>query len=461
MGDKGDESRFVCKLCNKKFPCGKSLGGHMRSHVVANSAEFHEKVEFNQKRGSSFLEDETKLGETGYGLREKPKKTRRVVDSKLPLPPDQVCKQCGKGFQSLKALCGHMACHSEKDKGTKDDHSWSSENDEKMVLDSESDKESEEMKLRSRSPKSKGYKKIADGSSSISEIDFVQGPEDAAMCLLWMSRDVSWNNCVVDSVVESSDNNSVVLEPKSSSIEIRVGKREILIECMKPEEGILGAENEERESSDSGYYLEECGKDESDASGGGAWKSSKMIMSSIDEYDHDGMASRFGGTASRKRKYGSEYHESARMMKNAGPSGEMCSKSKKKSKYECFNCKKVFKSYQALGGHRPCHKRLNESPNGSGENNPDDSLTYDKKPSGKNSSRYTEKNSSTKKNKEQACPHCHKVFKNGQALGGHKRTHFIGGHDENNNRSPVAKPMVPDLLDLNLPAPEANDNEDD
>lgn len=451
MGEKGYESRFVCKLCNKKYPCGKSLGGHMRSHVVANSsAEFQEKDKFNLKKSSSFVEDETKLGESGYGLRENPKKTWRA---EVPLAADQVCKQCGKGFHSLKALCGHMACHSEKDKGMKDDHScsWSNENDEKMVFDSQSDTESEEIKLRSKSKKfvaddSAPFSVANHGSSSVSEIDFGQEPEDVAMCLILMSRDVSRNNYGVDSVVESSDNNSVVIETKSSSIDRRIiGRKERLNE---PKEATLGAVNEKMENSDSGYFLDECGgKAESDASDGEIRKSSIAIKSSRNQYDDD-------GTASRKRKYGNDNHETARMMKNGG--GEMWGKSEKKSKYECFNCKKIFKSYQALGGHRPCHKRLNESRDESGENNPDDdSSIYHKKPSAKK----TDKNSSPKKNKEQVCPFCNRVFKNGQALGGHKRSHFIGGHDDNANRSPEAKPELPDLLDLNLPAPEANEDD--
>ncbi|PWA86917.1 C2H2-like zinc finger protein [Artemisia annua] len=82
-----------------------------------------------------------------YGLRENPKKTWRAVglSSTFSFPNERICKQCGKGFQSLKALCGHMACHSEKDRSFKDyDHSWTSENldqEEKIVIDSHSDTE--------------------------------------------------------------------------------------------------------------------------------------------------------------------------------------------------------------------------------------------------------------------------------------------------------------------------------
>lgn len=504
MMDEGRESRFVCKLCNKKYPCGKSLGGHMRSHVVANSDESEEKFEFKINRNSSpYIVDEGKIaaesgnGLSSYGLRENPKKTWRAVDARAPLPQDKICKQCGKGFQSLKALCGHMACHSDKDRGLKDDSSWTSEN-QKLVMDSYSDTEAEERRL-TRSSKSKSCKKIVvdhspfglaanNGSSSVSEIDG-QDQAEVAMCLMLLSKD-SGNKGGVNSVVESSDNNSVVLETKSSSIDMRVSKKESTnyihnqdgIPQMKKtgyrnfKDSALDDEISQMENSDSGYFLDECAKAESDLSVdgfrryGGFSDYKKPVISRGDEYDDD------DGTESRKRKYGYEnpesWNEHGKMTKNSTSKAEFAHK---KSKYECFNCKKAFKSYQALGGHRPCHKRSNafyESRYESGENSLDDDSTdyrttgklvessSKRKPTTKKSSHNAEeKNKSKKNNKAHVCPFCDRVFKNGQALGGHKRSHFIGGHDENYNRSPVEKkPEQPDLLDLNLPAPEVDED---
>ncbi|KAE8698302.1 hypothetical protein F3Y22_tig00110599pilonHSYRG00011 [Hibiscus syriacus] len=40
--EEGNGFKYVCKLCPKSFPCGRSLGGHMRSHMN-NSAETDEK----------------------------------------------------------------------------------------------------------------------------------------------------------------------------------------------------------------------------------------------------------------------------------------------------------------------------------------------------------------------------------------------------------------------------------
>lgn len=90
---------------------------------------------------------------------------------------------------------------------------------------------------------------------------------------------------------------------------------------------------------------------------------------------------------------------------------------KKKSKwFECETCEKVFKSYQALGGHRASHKKKSAESN------------------------ELKKSSSSSNHHE--CPICSKVFSSGQALGGHKRSHA------------TKRGLIISLIDLNLPAPE-------
>ncbi|KAL6577764.1 hypothetical protein OROMI_010092 [Orobanche minor] len=482
--EEDQELKFVCKLCSKKFPCGKSLGGHMRSHVVANySAESEERLmESHMKKiASSLGGGEFGNGQTSYGLRENPRKTWRAADANFTLPLEKTCKQCGKGFQSLKALCGHMASHSERDNtGLKEDHSWSTSENRKLVVDSDqSDTDDDDLVFRTRSSswtKSNSiHNKIVvkppfsipiNGSSSVSEIDGEE-QEELAMCLMLLSRDSggSYNNHKggLNSVVESSDNNSVIMETNTSSIDKRVGKMEV----SRNENGKKNLDVKLRdctldvENSDSGYFLDECAKAESDSSVGGYRRNAAFSFSRRyyrAEAEKESMARKvFEYTnpakivESRKKKYVSEHQNG----------------SEKRTKYECFNCKKTFKSYQALGGHRPCHKRTNafyESRCESYENSflDDDSteVVRRKQPSAKNA---TGKKSKGKKNKGgHVCPFCDRVFKNGQALGGHKRSHFIGGHGENNNnnnhnRSPEKK--KPDLLDLNLPAPQ--EDEDD
>lgn len=455
----------------------------MRSHVVSNSAESDDKFHSNMKKFSAFggsttgCMSDAKMGDfvngqSSYGLRENPRKTWRAVDSNFPLPQERICKQCGKGFHSLKALCGHMACHSDKDRGLKDDHSWSTSENQKPLLDSHSDTEAEDRVIQTRSSKGKKLKKIVikspfslannNGSSSVSEIDGEE-QEEVAMCLMMLSRD-SGNRGGVNSVVESSDNNSVILETKSSSIDMKIAKRGGL-KSVDDQEGVKkigdmkmkgSVFNAEIENSDSGYFLDECAKAESDVSVDGFRDRRKKENDDDDDDEY-----RIG---SRKRRYISEdselYNEYGKIKRNNNATNGEDS-SQKRIKYECFNCKKTFKSYQALGGHRPCHKKsasfYETSRYETGENSLDDyseftargKLVESRKPSAKNS---PEKKTKAKKNKGHVCPFCDRVFKNGQALGGHKRSHFIGGHEVNNN-NPTAV-TKPDLLDLNLPAPQ-------
>ncbi|KAK4380445.1 hypothetical protein RND71_002307 [Anisodus tanguticus] len=569
--EEDQDLKFVCKLCNKRCPSGKSLGGHMRSHVLANSAKFDENFEANKLKkveswstSSGKNQSKFELGgmiSSSYGLRENPKKTWRVEDSKLcdsdspkimphttfggpdthpsiflknqsntdskysPLSQEKVCQQCGKVFQSLKALCGHMACHSEKDKGGLkdiDDNSWNS--------DSHSDTEAEEC----RSKTTKRYKKIVvkslnnyNCSSSVSEIDHQdQEQEEVAKCLMMLSKDSwIWNNGV-NSFVETSDNNSVVLETKSSSTDTRNNARKNGIKRAydqnekpqikkegdrNPKVDMLEAETE-FENSDSDYYLGENGKVESDGSvegfGGngnckstskmslGAWlderrtddkgginrikrhlKESRKDLSKKFERDGYGLTSN-SDICELRRGTTDRYNDSKKIKLGLkGSKNDI----HKKRKYECLNCKKIFSSYQALGGHRPCHKKINDYSESTYETGENSMGAADNDPKCINIGKHRdcfrnkksvipaqdmpyepEKKVKSKKSKGHKCPYCHRTFKSGQALGGHKRSHFIHGGDQEinlNQQSSAAKRKVADLLDLNLPAPV--DDEDD
>ncbi|KAA8532916.1 hypothetical protein F0562_032967 [Nyssa sinensis] len=446
------ELKFVCKFCNKRYSCGKSLGGHMRSHLIVNSAESEEKVEQNMKNVSS-LNDGRKcqrdsrfeiVGHSAYGLRENPKKTWRAVDSTFPLQQERVCKQCGKGFQSLKALCGHMACHSEKERVLKDDHSWTSEN-QKLVMDSHSDTEAEAQRRRNR-PTRKRYKRIivkssslsfANGSSSASGIE--QEQEEVAMCLMMLSRD-SGNWGGFNSVAESSDIDSVVLETKSSSIDMRISRRECL-DCIyngdenveikklgdrKLKVGGLNAELVQFENSDSGCFRNGVKKVESDVSVDGFLRNGENKMPKLSDTELGKGLNKLKckGTELRKdliKEKGQNY-DSRKRIRNDSYDPEVCKNAQKRTKYVCGRNKNPIA--QDLTGN--VGRRF--------------------KP---------------KKSKEHECPICHKIFKSGQAFGGHKRSHFLGGSEEKINQTPVINqelPEFPDLLDLNLPPPTEDES---
>ncbi|KAG6628611.1 zinc finger protein ZAT9-like [Carya illinoinensis] len=117
------------------------------------------------------------------------------------------------------------------------------------------------------------------------------------------------------------------------------------------------------------------------------------------------------------------------------------SKTRTRGRYKCETCKKSFRSYQALGGHRASHKKMKLN------SAPIYKLKLEQKNAGTPS--MTEK-------KIHECPVCLRVFASGQALGGHKRTHVTG------SARPPASVRSSTMLgqafiDLNLPAPTDDD----
>lgn len=129
---------------------------------------------------------------------------------------------------------------------------------------------------------------------------------------------------------------------------------------------------------------------------------------------------------------------------------------KARTRFECNMCKKVFRSFQALGGHRAGYKNGKVRCVGlSGE-----------KPStvrnGFESDALINDNVHGPKAGLHPCPFCPKMFSSGQALGGHKKSHMKGSHDNGNgissdaifNSVPASSSSSPvGFLDLNLPAP--------
>ncbi|KAJ0462985.1 hypothetical protein HanHA300_Chr14g0510171 [Helianthus annuus] len=61
-----------------------------------------------------------------------------------------------------------------------------------------------------------------------------------------------------------------------------------------------------------------------------------------------------------------------------------------------------------------------------------------------------------KKIKGHECQICFRMFKSGQALGGHKRSRFINGSMDHYATMGHAAPSCSDMIDLNLPAPGLN-----
>ncbi|KAK8635496.1 hypothetical protein V6N13_004230 [Hibiscus sabdariffa] len=162
-----------------------------------------------------------------------------------------------------------------------------------------------------------------------------------------------------------------------------------------------------------------------------------------------------------------------------------------KGVFECKACKKVFNSHQALGGHRASHKkvkgcfaaRLDHIDNTQVDDD-HEVITHEEILPTKSTSTFqfdqrtsTPLTASTSKRKSKVheCSICRRVFSSGQALGGHKRCHWVTSNSPDTSSLTKfhrfqdhqiehihQKPKLIDhdsnqsldlKLDLNLPAP--------
>ncbi|KAI3700972.1 hypothetical protein L2E82_45613 [Cichorium intybus] len=104
--------------------------------------------------------------------------------------------------------------------------------------------------------------------------------------------------------------------------------------------------------------------------------------------------------------------------------GVMTTTTTPKGMFECKACKKVFNSHQALGGHRASHKNVKgcfAAKNEQFDDNladKDNIIHDDLKP-------IVPYQSDTRKSKVHKCSICNRIFASGQALGGHKRCHWL------------------------------------
>ncbi|KAL2322094.1 hypothetical protein Fmac_026473 [Flemingia macrophylla] len=416
-GDRIQEFKHACKFCGKSFPCGRSLGGHMRSHITNLSHEENEKEKLPTRKlsSSSLNNDKEKDSEAaatnaGYGLREKPRKTWRISDysNEEALVYDKFCKECGKGFHSWKALFGHMKCHSEKERvsnSLEDQDSWTNA---KVVMDSQSDNEGTAPNKRRRSKRRTRYTVAAttssvvsftNPSSSLSEVE--QEQEEVAMSLMMLSRDVSpWSG--PHSVAESSDNNSAYFEARSSvrtnlvtrfdgnkSFTPNIAKLIKQSDDNKWEVGNLASENPNSKIRGKGSQLFTTNEttsatkilgngfrvNKSGVSNKGYEKRNKSeleYVSALEDSEVEHGRSRVNGTESvlsksattgikyssiKARFLGCDSNSNKNWVDKACEA-ESSKNSNKRGKFECTTCNKIFHSYQALGGHRASHKKI-------------------------------------------------------------------------------------------------------
>lgn len=471
----------MCKFCSKRFPSGKSLGGHIRTHLNQHSSNKTITANNPGKFGISNngvdaarkKRKERDLS-SDYGLRENPRTTKRFVDHHPGLTlhhnKEKFCRECGKGFPSLKALCGHMACHSEKEK------------QKLAIMDSQSDTEASDLEDFKRTrfmTLNNNQSNLT--SSSLSEVEQEEDDDDdgevkevAKFLILLSKGHYNQRGCFGLEKESNSDNYSAVLEAKSPTVDARIvindGQNKVKNKNSVYNASQLvkvGKDKMKSKFSDSGCSRNGSKKEDSNISIDGVFRNDGFNRPKVeDEYGFKMMIN------NRCYRRSSRNIESKKLVLGNSDYAKFDSFNSAKHENLSHNldevsCKKKKKSF-------PNDEDYNKdsydsesyaSAEKSTDSTDSDSFpySYQKPKSSKSSNNKAKKKvmKKSKKTKEHECPICNKTFRSGQALGGHKRSHFIGGFEENHNNttgivkqdSPSPSPsVVPCLIDLNLPA---------
>ncbi|KAI6702282.1 hypothetical protein NL676_011418 [Syzygium grande] len=157
----------------------------------------------------------------------------------------------------------------------------------------------------------------------------------------------------------------------------------------------------------------------------------------------------------RKRHHGEDGDDDHHEEVQEGQKGNLLGNEAERKHHQCEVCKKVFRSSQALGGHRVIHRKSAVSMGCEKKRQEDERARRD----------GPSKDMAMPRKKERVyeCPFCGRVFGNGQALGGHKRSHLMGlggssvGGNGDGAQSSKSK-VSANSIDLNLPAPVEEDD---
>ncbi|KAL5582199.1 hypothetical protein UlMin_014641 [Ulmus minor] len=500
MKEQDQEQKHVCKLCNKSFLNGKVLGGHMRCHPNKKSVK-------GEKRLKKIEMDAESSERGAYGLRVNPKKSCKVSGSNNgDSGQDLLCQVCGKGFDSLRALFGHMRHHPGKRRKEVRCKECDREFDSLRALTGHMKSHSERFKLSNESSTVSNQKLFGDGQysggtpglvrrkrsrrsrykitpnsslSNLSESSFAaeydQEVEEVALCLMMLSRGIRNCDGFSSGSTESSDNTSATFDDNSliesernldddgggnytcsgdGSFKMKKKPRLVKLECCGSESKFVFDEKKISEicEHDSAFasYEEKIVK---------PGKMPKLDDGSYEKESHETELDE-----DITEELGVDLAAGFGSLKSASGS-ETLDNLKKKSEYKCRTCNKIFNSHQALGGHQTIHRTKNcytlqIEELQTGNQSYDSTVIEANCKSSK--MEYNEKmeleadivTMTSYENKEHKCPICFKVFASGQALGGHKRAHVTKDSELGAEQIKILKQEVCnicDVLDVSVP----------
>ncbi|CAH8390137.1 unnamed protein product [Eruca vesicaria subsp. sativa] len=295
---------FVCKYCDKKFPSGKSLGGHIRIHSP------------NKNNNKRRLLDQREI-------------------ASLKQQQQHQCNVCSKSFCSVKALDNHMDCHN-YDEG------------DKMVIDTQST--ASETTTTSSGPamiKRSKKQQHSNSQSFSSDPEIVQGAKD----LMFMHLGTKgYNLAVKNSLVpaESSENNSEILQTKFAAAA-----------ADDDDDSENGSYVSDSSDDDDDYFMNGTKKSDSDISVGGSLRNSTGVGSGFNSFS-------YGDELHRSKRVSPSYESDSsadtniKIPRYSDSKKAIGANKNSKGHHVCPICFKVYSSGQALGGHKRSHTIANQ-----------------------------------------------------------------------------------------------------
>ncbi|CAL9123790.1 unnamed protein product [Musa textilis] len=381
-----------------------------------------------------------------YSLRENPKKTWRLSHSGDG-DGDMQCAECGNEFLSWRAFFGHVRCHSEKP------------SEERGEQDGPCSNVVHRNGFGSQLGREAAAETVA-GRRITSQRTYQASPEDedGAISLMLLSRGVrncseTWDKKSAE-VLETRDfvsngsgrTGSESGDPRNGfkKMESRGANdgtaRDDIDDTKKPVAACASSTDDLKNPDQEPTPCPSKNEDLSSVAGDLSMKTAL-----------DGIDRKLGRNSSSTLERFDPADGSLRHASSNDCSGKA---TKKRSQFECKSCNKVFDSHQALGGHRASHKRM-KGCRGHRTHVAGNSTETDA--SADEAATEDAGSGSSKANKAHRCLICSRFFSSGQALGGHKRSHWVATTGSGGDAAcPVATPRQPlekpGVLDLNLPA---------
>ncbi|XP_019183205.1 PREDICTED: uncharacterized protein LOC109178118 isoform X3 [Ipomoea nil] len=373
----------ICHVCNKGFSSGKALGGHMRIHGQQykkrkEDAAFQVKEDEEEEDEYEYCYDDNEEDERVVirrgGIVERMKKKRRkrfMKKMKMVVP---VCLICGKDFQSMKSLYGHMRSHPRNWKGI---HPPAETAENPVVSGGAATVVDLNKALKCWSVTAKRGRKVMSGgdqTSSLSEDTEEEQLRDAAHELMMLAHGASHHDQELDSkslsykVVddEHGDRNNwvnldfTVRKPAPFS----VGKQQLRIDGgntknLRPNTSRVMTKNNVRGKAKAMPENQEAaafgGFTENSSLGGEESKKKSIIISGHRETTYNNIANE---NTRKKRKKLIKLKDLGSVHHNAAAAVDHDNRTLAAEKYKCSECDKWFRSHQALGGHKSSHNKL-------------------------------------------------------------------------------------------------------